>query len=56
MTKSDTDGVWQTEVAITPGRHGYKFVIDGDKWMTDPNNNYVESNQFGELNNVVEVA
>ena len=25
------------------------------KWMTDPNNQYVEANQFGELNNVIEV-
>jgi hypothetical protein len=29
-------------------------VVDG-KWITDPNNTYVEANQFGELNNVVEV-
>jgi hypothetical protein len=28
--------------------------VDG-KWMTDPNNKYVETNQFGELNNVVDV-
>ena len=25
------------------------------KWITDPNNQYVETNQFGELNNVIEV-
>jgi len=23
--------------------------------MTDPNNQYVEANQFGELNNIIEV-
>jgi hypothetical protein len=28
--------------------------VDG-QWVTDPNNQYVETNQFGELNNVVEV-
>jgi hypothetical protein len=28
--------------------------VDG-KWMTDPHNKYVEVNQFGELNNVIEV-
>jgi len=30
------------------------LVVDG-KWLTDPNNQVVEANQFGELNNVVEV-
>ncbi|MGA3068583.1 MAG: glycogen-binding domain-containing protein [Tepidisphaeraceae bacterium] len=39
---------------LRPGRYRYRFVVDG-KWMTDPNNNYVETNQFGELNNVIEV-
>ena len=36
------------------GRYRYRFVVDG-KWMTDPHNAYVETNQFGELNNVIEV-
>ena len=39
---------------LRPGRYRYRFVVDG-KWMTDPHNNYVETNQFGELNNVIEV-
>jgi chromosome partitioning protein len=36
------------------GRYRYRFVVDG-KWVTDPNNEFVETNQFGELNNVIEV-
>lgn len=39
---------------LRPGRYRYRFVVDG-KWMTDPHNKYVEANQFGELNNVIEV-
>jgi hypothetical protein len=39
---------------LQPGRYRYRFVVDG-KWMTDPHNKYVEVNQFGELNNVIEV-
>jgi chromosome partitioning protein len=39
---------------LRPGRYRYRFVVDG-KWMTDPHNSYVEANQFGELNNVIEV-
>ena len=36
------------------GRYRYRFVVDG-KWVTDSNNEFVETNQFGELNNVIEV-
>ncbi|MGH7214628.1 MAG: AAA family ATPase [Tepidisphaeraceae bacterium] len=43
-----------TKLPLMPGRYRYRFVVDG-KWMTDPNNQYVEANQYGELNNVVEV-
>jgi len=39
---------------LNPGRYRYRLVVDG-KWITDPNNQYVEINQFGELNNIVEV-
>lgn len=39
---------------LPPGRYRYRYVIDG-QWKSDPNNEYVESNPFGELNSVVEV-
>lgn len=39
---------------LPPGRYRYRYVIDG-QWRSDPNNEYVESNPFGELNSVVEV-
>jgi hypothetical protein len=48
------NGTWQTRLPLPHGRYRYRLVVDG-KWMTDPNNTYVETNQFGELNNVVEV-
>lgn len=47
-------GDFWTRVPLKPGRYRYRLVVDG-RWMTDPNNSYVEANQFGELNNVVEV-
>jgi chromosome partitioning protein len=50
----DRPGVWRMALPLPPGRYRYRFVVDG-KWVTDPNNQYVEVNQFGELNNVIEV-
>jgi hypothetical protein len=54
MTAAAKPGDWKTRVALRPGRYRYRFVVDG-RWTTDPSNTYVESNQFGELNNIVEV-
>jgi chromosome partitioning protein len=55
MITSETPGIWVTKLPLYPGRYRYRFIVDG-RWMTDPNNTYVESNQFGELNNIVEVV
>jgi chromosome partitioning protein len=55
MITAETPGLWVTRLPLFPGRYRYRLVVDG-RWMTDPNNTYVESNQFGELNNIVEVV
>ncbi len=47
-------GEWSMKMPLRPGRYRYRLVVDGN-WMTDPYNKYVEANQFGELNNIVEV-
>jgi hypothetical protein len=43
-----------TKLPLQAGRYRYRFVVDG-RWTTDPNNSNVETNQFGELNNIIEV-
>ena len=47
-------GVWTTKLPLPRGRYRYRLIVDG-QWMTDPNNKYVEINEFGEMNNIVEV-
>jgi chromosome partitioning protein len=47
-------GIWVTKLPLPRGRYRYRLIVDG-KWMTDENNKYVETNEYGELNNVVEV-
>jgi 1,4-alpha-glucan branching enzyme len=54
LRRDEQLNVWQTVVPVPPGRYRYRLVIDG-KWQQDFYNSYVESNPFGELNNVVEV-
>ena len=34
---ADGDNVWTATVAgFSPGTYSYKFVVDGDRWITDP--------------------
>ena len=54
MVNKGGAGKWTMSLPLRPGRYRYRFIVDG-RWVTDPNNRYVETNQFGELNNVVEV-
>ena len=55
MEAGSRQGEWRMRLPLAPGRYRYRLVVDG-RWITDPNNQYVETNQFGELNNVVEMA
>jgi 1,4-alpha-glucan branching enzyme len=54
MKAGGRPGTWTMKLPLRKGRYRYRLVVDG-QWMTDPHNQYVEANQFGELNNVIEV-
>ncbi|MEX0912764.1 MAG: glycogen-binding domain-containing protein, partial [Gemmatimonadota bacterium] len=42
-------GVWTVVVPLEPGVHDYTFVIDGERWIVDPNAPSVEDD-FGGSN------
>lgn len=46
------DGTWEYTVYLSPGKHIYKFIVDG-KWIIDPANKLWEQNEFGTGNSVV---
>jgi hypothetical protein len=46
------DGEWVFPVYLTPGRHSYKFIVDGE-WILDPDNPLWEDNEFGTGNSVL---
>jgi len=52
--KRQADGIWETIIALAPGRYEYKFVVDG-QWIPDPLARENVGNQQGTLNSVVEV-
>ena len=52
--KKDSSGNWTAKVDLKPGRHEYKFIVDGN-WVNDPNSKSFTSNSFGSQNCVIEV-
>ena len=47
-----TDGRWIVELMMEPGRHEYRFIVNG-KWTNDPLSAAYVSNPFGDLNCIV---
>ena len=50
----DKDGVWEVKVPLSPGRYGYRFLVDG-QWQDDPQCTRSEPNPFGSTNAIAEV-
>jgi len=49
-------GYWRTlPVHLSTGRHTYKFLLDGQRWLDDPNNPRKSPDGLGSLNSAVVV-
>jgi 5'-AMP-activated protein kinase regulatory beta subunit len=53
--KQSEEGIWEKIVVLHPGNYEYKFLVDG-KWENDPQNPDSSYNQFGTLNNILNVS
>jgi hypothetical protein len=50
-------GLWvATLPRVAPGRYGYRFVVDGARWIDDPVNRQGVSDGFGGTNSSFEVV
>ena len=53
--RKGADGAWHLNVALTPGRHEYRFIVDGI-WQDDPAAKEKTANAMGSKNCVKIVA
>jgi 1,4-alpha-glucan branching enzyme len=53
--KKNKDGYWKVSIKLSPGRHEYKYFIDG-AWSQDTAGAEKVLNSFGTFNNVIGVA
>jgi len=47
------DGSFTAETTVPDGRHAYKFVLDGSRWIADPANPARADDQNGGFNSVL---
>jgi len=49
------DGIWTATVSLPPGKHSYRFMVDGE-WQDDPECKLRVANAYGTQNMVREVG
>ncbi|MEE9296554.1 MAG: alpha-amylase family glycosyl hydrolase [Phycisphaerae bacterium] len=52
----DGDGTWNVTVLLGPGKHQYKFVLDGRTWVPDPLNPDHVPDTFGGHNSALKLG
>jgi 1,4-alpha-glucan branching enzyme len=46
---------WVCRIDLEPGKHAYKFIVDGN-WLLDPANPNTEDDDYGVKNSVIMVT
>ncbi len=47
------EGLWTIRLLLEPGRYRYGFLLDGERWVPDPNGLLEENDGFGNRNSVL---
>ena len=53
--QKDEDGRWKITIKLSPGKHTYKFIVDGS-WEFDQENPIYEDDGYGGSNSVIELS
>lgn len=49
------NGVWSVSVPMTAGRHEYAFIVDGERWVSDPFAGAV-TDEFGTSSSILRIG
>ena len=52
--EKDARGVWNASLTLPPGRHPYRFLVDGE-WHDDPKCYQRVPNPFGTFDSIIEI-
>jgi len=52
--RQNETGTWKVQLLLAPGRHEYRFIVDGE-WQDDPHASARVPNAFGSSNCVLQI-
>lgn len=55
MRRAKTPGSWTVSLPLERGRHAYGFVVDGVRWVPDPQAPLAPADGFGGVNSIIVV-
>jgi 1,4-alpha-glucan branching enzyme len=56
LVDDDGDGVWELKLKISAGKeYRYQFLIDGERWVPDPNSLINLADGFGGVDSVLQL-
>ncbi|MEJ5169917.1 MAG: alpha-amylase family glycosyl hydrolase, partial [Fimbriimonadales bacterium] len=55
MVPDERRRIWRLVLELPAGRHAYKFVVDGSRWVVDPANPRSEDDGAGNVNSILTV-
>lgn len=55
LTDADGDGVWTGTFALAPGVHKYMFIVDEERWESDPEADRYIDDGFGMRNSLIAI-
>lgn len=53
--RKHADGIWRATVALAPGEHRYRFLVDGE-WRDDPECTLRTPNPYGSEDSIIRVS
>lgn len=56
MEGTVADGLWSVTVPLAPGRYRYAFLVDGARWVPDPDAPRAIDDDFGRPNSVLTIG
>lgn len=56
LNKNPSDGRWTITKSLPPGRYEYKFLVDGETFVEDPNAEESDMNGVGGSHSVITVG
>ena len=56
MRRDPPGGTWTVNVPLSPGWHSYAFVVNGTRWVIDPQAPLAPAEDFGTPRSVVVVG